>query len=74
MVEHKFCKYVGSQTPNCAVMGDCGRLQLYVQYVSKCIKYWLKIIPMNDNRYPKPVYKLLFNLGLLILQRYCIDM
>ena len=65
MVQHKFCKYVlnfGSQTPNCAVMGDCGRLPLYVQYVSKCIKYWLKIIHMNDNRYPKIVYKLLFDL------------
>ena len=43
-------------------MGDCGRLPLYVQYVSKCIKYWLKIIHMNDNRYPKIVYELLFDL------------
>ena len=65
MVQYKFCKYVlnvGSQNPSCAVMGDCGRLPLYVQYVSKCIKYWLKIIHMNDNRYPKIVYKLLFDL------------
>ena len=65
MVQHKFCKYVlnvGSQTPNCAVMGDCGILPLYVQCTTKCIKYWLKIIHMNDNRYPRIVYTLLFNL------------
>ena len=84
MVQHKFCKYVlnvGSQTPNCAVMADCGRLPLYVHYVNKCVQYWLKIIHMNDNRYPKMYihcYLILIQtvgeLGLLILELYCIDM
>ena len=78
MIQHKFCKYVlniGSQTPNCEVMGDCGRFSLYVQYITKYIRYWLKIIHMNNNKYPKIVYKLLSNLDSsgrrTLLYRYC---
>ena len=44
-VQTKFCKHllrVGNQTSNLAVLGECGRTPLYVEYITKCIKYWLK--------------------------------
>jgi hypothetical protein len=43
------------------VLGECGRAPLYVEYVTKCVKYWLNVLIMDDTRYPKIVYKMLLN-------------
>jgi len=65
-VHIKFCKYVlglSRNTPNCAVLGECGRVPLAVVYMSRCIKYWIKLVQVyNPNRYPKCCYDILFNL------------
>ena len=45
-VQIKFCKkllMVGSNTSNDAVLGECGRYPLSVLYMTRCIKYWLKL-------------------------------
>ena len=53
-VHSKFCKRilgVSYSTSSVAVLGDCGRFPLHVEYFTKCIKYWLKILNM-----PQPLY------------------
>ena len=59
-VHVKFCKYVlgvARNTPNCAALGECGRLPLSVLYMTRCIKYWIRIIQLyNHARYPKCCY------------------
>jgi hypothetical protein len=49
-------------TPNAAVLGECGRNSLYVTYVTKCISYWIKLLYMDNNRFPKITYLMLYNL------------
>ena len=40
-------------------LGERGRLPLCTSYMSNCIKYWLKVIRMQDFRYPKQSYFML---------------
>ena len=49
-------------TSNLAILAECGRYPLYVNYFTKCIKFWLKIISMNDNRLIKQFYLMDYNL------------
>lgn len=61
-IQHLFCcKYLGVKTTTnmCIVLGECGRLPLCVSYFTYCIKYWCKIITMEDHRYPKHCYFML---------------
>ena len=61
-VQISFCKYilgVGKAACNEAVLGEVGRLPMFVQYNKKCIKYWLKLIEMSTTRYPFTCYKML---------------
>ena len=64
-IEHihvKFCKYllgVSNSTPTAAVLGELGRTPISMTYNVKCIKYWLKLLEMDDNRLPRLCYKLL---------------
>ena len=44
------------------VLGECGRLPLAVTYHTNCIKYWCKLIQMQESRYPKHCYKMLKSL------------
>ena len=64
-VHHKFCKRVlgvSNQTCNIAALGELGRYPLYCIYVKKCLKFWLKLIKMDNTRYPKACYNMLLNL------------
>jgi len=64
-VQTKACKFflgVNSSTPNCAALGECGRPLLFTCQVIKSIKYWLRILKLSENRYPKIVYKMLHKL------------
>jgi len=45
-----------------AVLAECGRYPLHVNYFTKYIKVWLKIISMNDNRLVKQCYLMDYNL------------
>ena len=64
-VQLEFCKYflgVKSSVNNCVVLGECGRLTLYTVYVSKCIKYWCKLLQMPNDRLPRNSYDMIKNL------------
>ena len=58
-VVFKLCKKllgVGSFCSNQAVLGECGLKPLSDIYMTNCIKYWLKILMMQDIRLPKQSY------------------
>ena len=62
-VQYHFCKYVlgvSSNTSNHAVLGECGRHPLFIHYYLKCIKYWVKLLHMDNNRLPKATYNMLY--------------
>ena len=40
-------------TSNAAVYAETGRYPLSVKYFGRCIKYWLNVRQMDNNRYPK---------------------
>ena len=64
-VQIVFCKRflgVNNSTNNCMALGECGRLPLSVTYQTKCIKYWCKLIHMQETRYPKNCYQMLKSL------------
>jgi hypothetical protein len=50
---------VSLQTPNKMVYGELGRYPLYINSCVRCVKYWLKIVSMSDDRLPKQAYKML---------------
>ena len=58
---HKFAMkrllHVTTITPNDIVYGELGRYPIHIHSYLSCIRYWLKIINMNDNAYPKIVYR-----------------
>ena len=67
-VQLSFCnRYlsVKHSTNNCIVLGECGGLPLCITYMSNCIKYWCKLIHMNDHRYPKRCYYMLKSLDIV---------
>ncbi|XP_071115244.1 uncharacterized protein [Haliotis cracherodii] len=58
----KFCKFVlgvGKYVSSTAILAECGRNGLHVDYHMKCVKYWCKLIRMNDERYPRQCYLLM---------------
>ena len=44
---------------NAAVLGDCGRVPMWIESTKRCIKYWIKILSMPDTRYVKKCYIML---------------
>jgi hypothetical protein len=50
---------VPTQTPNKMVYGDLGRYPLFVYTYVSAIKYWLKILKMERNRFPFQAYNML---------------
>ena len=64
-VQIRFCKYILGVSKNCnnnAVLGECGRYPMYITYYTKCIKYWCKLICMDNDRLPKGAYNMLLKL------------
>ena len=55
---------VKQRAANMAVLGDCGRYPLYIAAAKRCIKYWIKILNMQDHRLVKKCYLLLFNMDI----------
>ena len=72
-VHVKFCRYilgVSSRAPTCAVLGECGRMPLYVMYIYRCVKYWIRIVQsLSFDRYPTRIYNMLFNLDSIYMGR-----
>ena len=47
-----FCKYflgVNNSVNNVVAIGEYGRLPLCVTYFTNCIKYWCKLLHMQNN-------------------------
>ena len=64
-VHIKFCKklcLLSCNTCDFLALGECGRLPLCITYMSNCVKYWLHVVRMNNNRYPKQCYYMLFRM------------
>ena len=64
-VHIQFCKkicYLSLNTCDSFALGGCGRLPLCTTYMPNCIKYWLGLIRMENNRYPKQCYYMLYQL------------
>ena len=47
------------KAPNFAVLGDCARYPLYIESYRRSLKYWLKIIKMQNSRYIKKCYNMM---------------
>lgn len=57
-----YCKkYLGlaRTASSCMVMGDCGQLPLFCYYSTRCIKYWLRVTRLGNERLPNKAYKML---------------
>jgi hypothetical protein len=64
-VQNKFGKYVLKlpiQTPNVAARGECGRCPLKSTCILHALKYWCKLLYMEDGKLPKSCYKMLCRL------------
>ena len=44
---------------NDAVLRDCGCYPMYINATKSCVKYWLKILRMQNNRFVKKCYLML---------------
>ena len=52
------------KTPNKCVYGDLGRYPLFVNSCIRAVKYWFKLLQMNENRLPKQAYHMQINMEL----------
>ena len=41
------------------VYGDTGRYELRIYSVLRCVKYWLRLLNMDNDRYAYKVYKMM---------------
>ena len=58
-IHFKFCKRVAclnSNVSNMMALSECGRHTLNVIYMTRCVKYWVKLTRLEENRYPKQCY------------------
>jgi len=46
-------------TPNVIAYGETGRYPLSVNAILRSIKYWLRLLRMEEHRYPQKVYKMM---------------
>lgn len=53
---------VGLEAVNSVSLAECGRLPVYIFTFKRLVKYWLKIVDMNTDRYVRKCYDMLHNL------------
>ena len=53
---------VHGRTPNDLVYGEVGRYPIYLNSYVRCIKYWLRVVMMEDHRLPSQAYRCLYEL------------
>ena len=51
-------------TEDSNVYGDLGRYHLFVNSCIRAVKYWFKLLHMNENRLPKQAYYMQINMDL----------
>ena len=47
------------RAPNVIVYGETGRYPLYINASIRAVKYWLKVLSMEENRFPKKIYRMM---------------
>ena len=55
---------VTSKTPNDLIYGETNRYPIYVNSAIRVIKYWLKLMQMDQTRLPRKAYDMLYYLDL----------
>ena len=53
---------VGMRTPNDLINGELGRFSIYINAKIRCVRYWLKLTRMSEQRLLFKAYKILCNL------------
>ena len=53
---------VGWQTPNKMIYGDLCRYPMYITSAIRCIKYWIRVVNLPEDRLPKKAYRMLHHL------------
>ena len=53
---------VGFQTPNAMVLGDLARFPIFILTAVRCIKFWLRILRLPEERLTKKAYNMLIHL------------
>ena len=48
---------VSQKTPNTLIYGELCRYPLYINMLTKAVKYWLKLVELPHNRLPKAAYE-----------------
>lgn len=48
---------VTQKSPNTLVLGELGRYPLYINTIIKAIKFWLRLVTLDDDRLPKAAYE-----------------
>jgi len=67
LIEHvhmymlKWYMNVATRTPNTMVYGDTGRYPLRINAALRSVKYWLRLLRMDNERYPRKIYQMMFN-------------
>ena len=49
------------KTCNFGVLGECGRYPLYIETAKRVLKYWIKILHMQNDRYVKKCYNMMLH-------------
>ena len=57
----KWYMNVATRTPNTMVYGDTGRYPLRINAALRSVKYWLRLLRMDDERYPRQMYQMMFD-------------
>ena len=50
------------RTPNKMIYGELNRYPLYINAHIRCIKYWIRLLNMDEDRFPKHAYFMLLSL------------
>ena len=53
---------IGTKTPNDLVYGELGRYPIYLNSIICCVRYWLKLVSMEERRLPFKAYRMLYRL------------
>ena len=40
------------------VLGECGRVPIAITYMTHCLKYWIRLLHMEQHTYPKQCYEM----------------
>ena len=58
-IQATFCKIflrLTKNTPNSMALGECGRLPLQHIYMTRAVRYWTRLIHLENNRLPHQAY------------------